>query len=430
MSNLRGVIINKGLVGANVENLDGCSALMLNAPTIVAVVGGVTGIVQGTVYLFQKLADAEAAGITADYDSTNSVRVHRHISEFFRMAGDGTKLYFMACLETKDMAAMLDDHGHALIDGGKGEIRYLAVGYNPQVAYTPVYVNGLEEVVADAIPAAQTMADWSFDNDKPLNVLLEGRGIDGTAAAIQDLSAIAVETVVQEYNNVSVCIGQDYDYADALTGVHKEMADVGTLLGTRAAIQVNWNIGEVGEEGDADNLDISDSKKLVWLTAGLSDHTKIINRGDDLQTLNDKRFIFAVSYTGVSGYRWNDDHVCASVVIDADGNMNIHTIALGATVNKLARLVRQKLLPKVKSTVPLDTETGKLPTGMVKYFEGIANEAFIEMLAAGEISGGTPKVDPDSDLLSGNKQLSVTFNMVPTGVVGQISATINIKKSL
>ena len=309
-------------------------------------------------------------------------------------------------------------------------IRYLAVGYDPQGGYIPNHVDGLENIVKDAIPIAQDLHDWSFDTDRPLNIILEGRGIYGSVAAIQDLRDIQVTGVTIEYNNVSLCIGQDWDYAETLTGEAQNYADIGTLLGTRAKIQVNFNIGEVGEEGDEDNLDLSDTKRLVWLTAGLSDHTKISAREDDLQSFNDKAYIFGLAYTGVPGYRWNDDPVCAPIIIDADNNMNVHTMALGHTQNKLARLIRKYLLPKVKSTVPVDTSTGKLTPGMVKYFEGIGNKAFNEMLSAGEISGGQTIVDPDSDLIVGDKELVTKFIMVPTGTVGQISATINIKKTL
>jgi hypothetical protein len=423
MANLRGVIVNKGAVGANVENLDGASALLINAPAIAAG-GAILGITQGEVYEFEKLKDAEDHGINAAFDTDNDVRVYRHIKEFYRMAGEGTKLYVMFADVAKDMETMITDHGHDLIVGANGNIRYLSVGYNPQAGYTPVYVDGLEEVVKNAIAAAQTLADWSFSTDRPLNVFIEGRGIDGTAAAMQDLKDIQVATVVQEYNNVSLVIGQDWDYAETLTGEAQNMSDIGTFMGTKAGIPVNAHPGEV------ENLDISDSKKLVWLTAGLSNHTKLTAAEDDLQAYNDKGYIFGISYTGITGYRWNDDHVCAPVIIDNEDNMNIHTIAIGATVNKLARLIRQNLLPKVKTTVPVDTETGKLPTGMVKYFEGFANRPFIEMLANGEISGGEAIVDPASDLLTGNKELLVSFNMVPTGVVGQVKATINIKRTL
>jgi len=429
MGSLRGVIVEKGSVGANVENLDGVSALLINAPAI-APATGITGIVLATVYLLEKHKDAEDHGINAAYDSANDVLVYRHISEFYRMAGDGTKLYIMFCDPAKDMETMMTDHGHALIAGADGNIRYLAVGYNTPALYAPAYVNGLEEVVLDAIPVAQTLADWAFTTDRPIHVILEGRGVNGLVASMQDLRAIEVEAVVVEYNNVSLCIGQDWDYADALAGEYQNYADIGTLLGTKASIPVNFNIGEVGEDGVDDNLDLSDTKLLTWLTAGLSNHSKISAVEDDLATYDEKGYIFGISYTGFSGYRWNDDHVCAPIVIDANDNMNIHTMALSATLNKLARLIRKYLLPKVKATVPADTKTGKLTIGMIKYFEGIGNRAFNEMLSAGELSGGKTIVNPNSDLLTGDKNLITSFIMVPTGVVGQINATINIRKTL
>ena len=169
MSKLRGVIINKGAVGTNVENLDGCTGLLINAPAIAAVADGITGVVVGNVYMIKSVKEAEDMGIDAAYDDANRVRAYRHISEFYRMAGEGTKLYFMFCTTTKDLDGIITDHGKALINGADGEIRYLMVGYNPVTGYTPTYVNGLETTVSDAIPAAQTLADYCWENDKPIH---------------------------------------------------------------------------------------------------------------------------------------------------------------------------------------------------------------------------------------------------------------------
>jgi hypothetical protein len=430
MSNLRGVITSKGKVGANVENKDGVSSFLINAPAIVGA-GDVVGLALATVAKLESVNDAENLGINEKYDTDNKVLLYRHITEFYRMAGEGTKCFIMLADSAKDMKTMLEDHGEALINGADGDIRYLSVAYNAPDAYAPTYVNGLEAIVDAAIPVAQTLADWAFNHDKPLNVFLEGRGINGLAAATQNLRAITVADVIMEYGLVSVMIGQDWDYADKLIGEAKKFADVGTFMGTKAGVKVNENPGEVGEEGDEDSLDISDANRKVWLTAGLSNHSKIKEISDaDLQLYEDKGYIFGVNYTGFAGFRWNNDPVCAPVIIDENNNQNIHSIAIGATLNKLARLIRKKLLPKVKSTVPVDTVTGKLTTGMVKYFEGLANEPFIEMLKAGEISGGEAIVDPNADLKSGDKVLPIEFNMVDTATLGQISAKINVKKSL
>lgn len=420
---MRGVIINKGTTGANIENLDGCSGLLLNG-VAVAASEGILGVVLGDTYQLEKVKDAEDLGINAAYDTTNNVRVYRHITEFYRMAGEGTKLYICVCAQTKTPAVMMTDHAHNMISEANGEIRYLAIGYNPAVGYTATYVDGLETAVREAIDDAQLLADWAWDTDRPLHVLIEGRGINGSAVSMISLKEIEVLNALQYYTNVSVCIGQDWDFAESLTGHGRNFADVGTLLGSRAKLPCNRNIGEV------ETMDISNAKKLIWVNAGLSNHTKIANVEADLATLDEKGYIFGISYTGISGYRWNNDHVCAAEVVDADGFMNESTIAYGATLGKAARLLRQKLLPKVKTTVPVDTATGLLPTGMVKYFEGIGNSALADMIAAGEISGGATTVDASSNLLSGDKVLKVSFVIVPTGTINEIVGTINLKNSL
>lgn len=106
------------------------------------------------------------------------------------------------------------------------------------------------------------------------------------------------------------------------------------------------------------------------------------------------------------------------------------SISHGATLAKGARLLRTRMLPKVKTSVPVDTATGKLPPGIVKYFEGIGGRAFDAMLAAGEISGAKTTVDADSNLLSGDKALNVSFVVVPTGTINEIKGTINFKNSI
>ncbi len=432
MSNIKGVIITDGTVGVNVENLDGCSALLINTPGVTAGTG-ISGITQGQVYCFTSPKDANNYGIDEAYDKDNDVLTFRHISEFFRMAGNGTKLYFMAVPEDTTPATAMANYGHALVDGADGEIRYLGVPFNSVVStsYNQTSVNGLDDLVSAAIPAAQELATWADSKDKPFHVILEGFNVDvSTIASLQNLRDIQVSGVTIEYEKVSICIGQDWKYADDLTGTNKNCADLGTALGTRSKIQCNYNIGEVGENSDDNVLNLQDTDQAIWLVAGLSDHSKITAKGDILQNLEDLGYIFPLSYTGVTGYRWNNDHVCAPVVIDAKGIMNIHTMAMSATRNKLARKIRMAMLPYVKRTVQLDTKTGLLPTGMVKYYEGLANTPFDEMLAAGEISGGEATVDQKSNLLSGDKALNIGWAFVPTGTVGEIDGTLSIKQSL
>lgn len=418
----KGVIIGKGLVGANKLNrLDMISAIIGSGPAIAG------EIALGDVIMVTSLKEAEAKGITAAYDAAANVRIHRHVSEFYRGAGDGVELYIQLYPQTlTPVDALGATYAQKLITEARGRVRQLAVVYNPESSYVAAAVDGMDGNVRLAIPAAQVLADWAYDTFRPLHVILEGRGISATAATAINLRGIVVEDEDVEYNQVSLMIGQDYDYAELQDALGKKFADAGTLLGVVAACKVNENPGEVGTRN------ITDTVRSKWLTAGISSHTKISTIEADLEDWDEKGYILAWDYQSdaVSGYRINNDHVCAPIVEDADGNLNEHSIALSRTTGKVARRLRDAYLPKVNSTQPVDPATGKLPIGIIKYLEGIGNNEFANMAADGEISGGVSVVDPESNLLSGNKVLNVGFKYTPTGTIGEINGVVNIKSSL
>lgn len=428
MGNLKGVQIDRGALGASVlGNTDSISGLLVNAPAIVAdLPNGILGLAVGETISVLSLKEAEAYGITAAYDTANAVRVHRHISEFYRFAEPGTKLYIM--LYTGDFTAAIDTVTYAkqmLVDA-LGEIRQLAIAYNPAVGYVATYTDGLESVVRSAIPKAHELYDWAYETNKPCQIVLEGRGFNAVnAVAALNLRDILVAGEAAEYFKVSLCIGQDYDYAETQNDVGKKMADVGTMLGAIALLPVNRNIGEV------ETINLTSTAKNKWLVAGLSNHKTITEVYADLEDLDSKGYVFAISYEGYAGKYWNGDHTCTPVIVDEDGNINENSISSGRTHDKAVRLLRTALLPKVKSTQPVDATTGKLPVGIVKSFEQLGDsKCFDKMLKAGEISYGKTKVDANSNLLIPPRELKVSFEMVQTGQVDVIKGTINLKTSV
>lgn len=416
MASLDGVLINKGNIGANaIANSDGISGLIVAAPAT----GSLDNDTVATIY---SVADAEDLGIDAAYDTANDVHFHRHISEFYRM-NPGQKLYIMSVAVATTMTTIVTDatgiYVKAMLEEAAGEIRQIAIAVHPSAA--PISVDGMSEDVMDSIPLAQALYEWAEDNHMPCNFLLEGNHYSGPAASAADLRDI---TDV-EAENVSVIIGQDYDYAETRTaGVLQKFADVGTALGVLSAADVAQNIG------DNSAFDISNALKSIWVTPGLSSHQKNTTVGTSaLQVLENKGYIFGLKYVGLSGIRFNSDHVCTPIVIDAEGNINIHTIAYGRTVDKARRQLRIALLPEVKTKKPIDPSTGKLPDGVIKYFKQIGDTVLSDMQQRDEISGGEYYPDPESDLIV-NKKLEGNFRVTPMGVIGSIEATINLNRTL
>ncbi len=407
MASLKGVNITRGKIGpSTIDNEDGICGLLAS------------GVEMDTVKLMC-MADLEALGITEEYDVKNHCAVYRHVSEFFRMAGEGNTLYLKTYKGTQESVFADDGPAERIIADSNGEIRTLAVAHTPGAEADETNISAL-------VAKAQAFYDWTFETFRPCQVVLEYNGMKGdTASATDDLKNLKVGSSELDAFKVSVCVGQDYAYASQFSDARRTMADVGTMLGCISAKAVNENIGEVGTGN------IADAAKGKWTVAGLSNGKKISEWDRQLETLDDHGFIFAISYAGTAGYFWNNDYTCTKAVKDKDGYLNECTISYGRVLDKCVRGLRKALLPYVKSTQPVDPQTGKLPQALVTNFEAIADQAvFSPMEANGEISRGKTTVDANSDLLSIPRVLNVSFVVVPTGQIDEIKGTINLKTTL
>jgi len=409
------VNLQKGKVGASIlGGYENTSALV----GAFGVIEGTAGKLEtGVAVQFRSLPEAETFGIT------DNRLLHHHVSEYFRMAGKGgtgASLYILNVAQADSFVHLINDESiKKMIADANGDIFNIGFDYIPQ---TSEYVDGLNAETFPAMKAAQTFADWCFDTKRPLHCAVSGADYKGAAAVALNLRDIKLDGAQIEFPQVSLVIGQDYDFAETLDGKQKNYAAVGSVLGCMAAQPVSFNIGEV------ETMSLTNPQRGVWINAGLSSHVRVKDVEAELDTLNSKGYIFGEYYSGQVVF--NDDHVCTPVIVDSEGNMNEHTIALSRTNAKVFREIYKAYLPKIKSTVPVDADTGKLGTGMLKYFEGFGNDVFGIMQNSQEISGGETIVDPESNLLYGEKALNVFYNWVSMGNIGRINGTVNIKRSL
>lgn len=413
---LRGVSISEGNIGANQSGDAREFGLIGNG---IAIAGKLD---LDTAYILRRVQDAESLGITAEYDTTNNVHVHRHISEFYRIAKPGRKLNIMLLSNTVVLKDMVPD-AKKLIVSADGMISDLGFFSNSTTAIT--LIDGLPTVVSEAIAEFQNLAEWASVNDMPLHITVEGFGISdtlGNLANLRDFQVIVgAQPVKVSATKVSMVIAQDWQHAEAFTGNAKKYADVGTFLGVVASHAWNRNPGEV-ETKNIQNVPLNS-----WMVGGLSNHQKYIEVFESLETLNDKGYIIPVKYQGKAGYWFNDGSTIAPIVIDVQGNMNQHTIYYSHTIDECTRALRQVYLPEIKKPVPL--EGGLLPIDMVEYYNAIGDAVFEKFASAGLISEGKTNVDPLSDLLA-SKILNVQFTVVPTGTIDELVGTINLKTSL
>ncbi len=415
MANLKGVNINKGTTGGSVlAGGDGISGLVVTVPPGINEIASLLNKVKSATSID---AIEKGYGITEDLDMGHGIALHRHFSEFFRNADDGAELHFALVETAQKMKDICLTVAKNLLVEAEGKVRQLAIAVNPEYESIEdiIKLDSIPLEVHQAILYAQGLAEWAADNKMPCQVFLEGYGFDGDASGALNLRAI--ENVAAP--KVSVFIGQDYGYARKISFDRKSYyADVGTLLGVASKAKVNQNVGN--------NELFNISGKGSWLEPGLSSGERNKDVYYNLQTLENKGYLFGLNYVGLSGVRINNDHTCVEVIIDTEGNMNEHTIAYGRTLDKAVRLLNSVYLPKVKSDWLLDRKTGKLAPATIAALEDIGDTIFEGMLARQEITYGKTKVDENSDLV-GEKILKISFGLIPRGTINEIQGTINLK---
>jgi len=420
MSDLRGVILEKGEVGPSVIPPKTSTSMLVfyNVKQ-----SDIEEIFANTYIPYENYRSGttleyfESQGITEAKDSEYNYPFHRFISEFYRMAGQNTKLHVLF-YTFSDGEQLMDDLSYLINQNfpENEEIRQIGIYDCNKISDTGEMVDGLSINTIELIHRAAILYEWSVENFRPFNILISKRNKDSQnpVANLRDGSIVNCP-------GVSYITGADLAFGDKTDLWFS--SDIGTCLGTLAAAEVNQNIG------DNEAFNLTDVNRDIFTSDIIADGGDLFEIDIPLQPLEDLGYIFPVKYVGLNGYRWNNDHVCTPIIIDAEGNMNEHTIAHTRTMNEISRALRKALIPKVKTRQPVDPKTGKLPTGVIKYFESLGDDVMTSFVNRGLISAGKTFVDPESDLLI-EKTLKISWSIVPTGSVGTITGTLNLKNKI
>ena len=275
------IIIGNGNLGRASAVLDGVTALVASGVAVA------DKFALGDVLALRSVADAENLGITAAYDLANKVLLHQHIADFYANAGEGAELYVMPVVNTvtmEDMADITKTYAPVLLDTLKGRVRQLIITRVPPADYAPVFANQFDPDVWAAITKAQALYASEFTKHRPIQILVEGRGFQGTAATAKDLRTLAANRVSVVICQVAEVAAKDARFAD--------YAAVCLAAGRLAAIPVQRNIGRV-----------KDSDVTVNGEAAFSDGTKLSAMSQaSIDALDGFGYIFLIERDGKAGY--------------------------------------------------------------------------------------------------------------------------------
>lgn len=400
-------------LGKRSTSEDGISLLVV---TGVAVAGK---FALGDILTFNSIADAEAKGINAAYDTTNTCMAYQHIKDFYEEAEllgvKGIKLYVQVLAKTVTMAQMVDKT--SLTNAAKvlndatvnGSVRLVGITRIPDGAYTPTYSGEFEADLATAITNAQALGVDQFEKFRPVRILLEGRNFQGSPSSARDLRDSGTGG---NSNRAYVVAGSDYTVASA-KAENAKYAAVGKVLGRAAAIQVQRNIGRV-KDG-----------KLSITQAGLSNGSSITSFTDaNLKTLADKGYIVFRTYTGKAGFFVFDDPAACPATDDYS------TLALGRVIDKAARITRSVYVEELMDDVELNPDTGKLSASTIKsYQEKVEKEINLQMTSTKEIVKVTAYVDPDQNVIS-TDEINIELTILPKGYSKAIIVTLGYENPL
>lgn len=433
MSTLNDVVINKlsGGLGRRTPDQDMVSGLLFDGEET-------SKLKLDTPQRLASLEDAEALGITQNYD-IHGQSAYYQIQQFFRMNPSGD-LYVMVTdpvsyAETVKKAMEMQEKA-------SGNIRQMAIISSQETTFAQTKA---------ATNIAQEQADLAYADYMPFEIILEGKGFNPTTEATSP-------SLAEANPNVSVVVAMDVEKSYERKLIQKNNDKVYTLRTNEELIPVQ-NSPNVYNVKDGDGLKKENGVTLefvftdpyrntaaVGLALGALSKAKVSENiawiekfnltGDgfakpgfvagreikslgDLRTLNEKRYIFTQSHTGIAGAYFNDSHTCT---VDTEDFAYIES---NRTINKATRLLRTALLPKLASPVLVDID-GKLPQSVSKSFEGLCRSALEGMVANQEVSAFDVYVDPKQNILA-TSELKIKAEITPVGTARKITVDLGFK---
>lgn len=327
-------IISDALGGvANIE--DSISGLALSGPAA-------TGLALNEPKAIFSVEEAEALGIDASYDSTNSVDVYQQIVDFYDAAFTGIELWIVLFPQTTTMALACDANNQIvrkLLDEAEGRIKIWGINRIPDGAYVPTYVDGIDDDVNAAVLNADDLCKQLQTEHNPCRAFIGARDFQGDVGNLRDF---------KQNNNERVEV-----FLGSLTDAGSP--SIGHLVGTYASLPVHRKASRV-KNGD-----------IGKTAAYLSDGNDVKDYKSAWDALNDKGYTFYRKHPNISGFYFSSDPTCVS-----DAN-DFSSMAYGRLIDKANRILFATTIEEVDNEVDIDAGGNIEPVTIKSYQNKIKN---------------------------------------------------------
>lgn len=358
------------------------------------------------------VSDLEALGWEEGTDLQNKELVHYHVSEVFRLSPERS-VYLMMVPKTEKASTLLASAN--FINAVRSVNGVNTVGICSLAADTTVTV---------AVQAAQQLVNKLREEHIYLDVVvLEGMG--GYINALAD----ATDLRTLDAENIAVVIAQDPAQA-ARDEAYKNHAAVGSALGMLSVRYVHENLGSVDVEshprtakGTAD-YPLTSVLLGKWTNASLSNGTPMANVSVTEQNkLTEKGYIYVGSFQGYAGFFFSNSCTCT------DAGSDYAYIEYNAVWNKAARLIRNTLLPRVRSKVKADPSTGYISSITLSDWDARVKAVLETMVAAEDIADFEIYINPKQSAVS-DKPFNIQVKLVADGIVHEFEIDLGFTNKI
>lgn len=358
------------------------------------------------------LSDLEAMNVNEVSDLTNKELLYYHISEIFRLSPESPVYVMIVPKEGKISELCLKEEFLSAIREVEG-----------------INVIGIAGLAADtdlntSVLSCQKVVDTFFKEHLYLDAIL----LEGLGGYLKDINN-PVDLRENRADNISVIIAQD----PAQAALHADFANhaaVGSAMGMLSVRYVHENIGSVDVENHprtakgTPDYPLTDKKAKKWLSACLSNGTVVQSLTQSvMKKLNDKGYIFAGSFQGYAGYYLSNSPTCT------DKDSAYGYIEYNCIWNKASRIIRNTLIPRVRSKVQADPQTGYIKSTTISDWDARVRAALEPMVATGNVADFDIYINPKQAAVS-DKAFSIQVKLVADGVVQEFEVDLGFTNKI
>jgi hypothetical protein len=378
------------LQGVNVEQLQGgLNRLAVNTDSHFAYFDNILEAISelnNNMRPIRSVYEAENLGINASFDDNHNTNIYIGIQDFFRLAPEGV-LYLCST------------------DGDSNLIKR-ELKKNPEVK-----------------GVGMNYTDDTYLFQEIINELKsENRFIDFAIIGYNENISFVNNLFELECPNVSVCIA-----AEKPDG----KVSLLSVLGMLAVRQVSENLGSVdilnkplAKRGRLD-YPLTDSVLNRWTKAYLTNGEAMDTLPQStLNALKSKGYIMAASYEGYPGYFFENSYT------SVERSSDFAFIENNRVWNKAARIVRATLIPRVKSKVKKDPQTGFIASTTTSYWESLISNALEQqMVNTNDISGFDVFID-NKQVVSDTEAVKIKLRIVMDDIAHEFEVAIGLTNNL